>query len=253
MALTSVAFDFWYQPVYRLQDGTYFCTGCTGPTIATSLFDKVFFGTVPTPGVAEVDAKRERKCDTKDSAGVDGGTTTIHGIKPAEITIKLLIWTPEQYRALRELWPLLMTPPYKTVTKKAQSVFINPLSPSSAGEPTTVGTVRATSTTGTNINFTQVPVVATKDVVKKAKIAVTFDVSHPKFKDMGIKAMQITGGWGPDISPIAGARIFTIKGIEYLPKGTSVTTQTDVKPMGSLYDPGAYQAPDKNPDNLRPI
>lgn len=251
MALTPIAFDFWYQPVYQNADGSLYTPGCTGPTIADSLFDKVFFASLPTPGLAEVDAKRERKCDTKDTPGVDGATTTIHGLKPADIIIKLLIWTPDQYRALRELWPLIMTPPYKTATTTKEQ-FINPLSPSTIGPPTTVGTVTVTNSTGTNINFQQVPVVATKKVKIKSKVAVTFDVSHPKFKDMGIKAMQIIGGWGPDIAPIPGARIFTIKGIEYMPKGTAVTTQTNVKPLGSLYDPGAYQAPDKNVANLGP-
>lgn len=246
---TPVAFDFWYQPVFQNPDGSLYCTGCTGDTIATSLFDKVFFGSLPTPGVAEVDAKRERKCDVKDSAGVDGGTTTIHGIRPAEIMVKLLIWTPDQYKALLELWPLLMTPPYKTATKTL-SKFINPLSPSTIGDPVTVGT---TSVTNSVSGATQtVPVVATKTITQKSRVAVTFDVSHPKFKAMGIKAAQILGGWGPDISPIPGARVFTIKAIEYLPKGKNVATQTDVKPMGSLYDPPAYSSPDQNPTNLGP-
>lgn len=251
MALTPIAFDFWYQPVYQNSDGSLYCPGCTGPTIADSLFDKVFFASIPTPGVAEVDAKRERKVDSKDAAGVDGGTVTIHGIRPADIMIKLLIWTPDQYKALRELWPLIMTPPYKTSTSTKEQ-FINPLSPSSAGAPTTIGTTTLTSTTGTNINFQQVPVVATKKVKVKSKVAVTFDVSHPKFKDLGIKAVQVVGGWGPDIAPVPGARIFTIKCVEYMPKGKSVATQTDQKPLGSLYDPGAYQAPDKNTSNLGP-
>jgi hypothetical protein len=144
-----------------------------------------------------------------------------------------------------------MTPPYKTTTKTKEQ-FINPLSPSSAGPPTTVGTVTVTNSTGTNINFQQVPVVATKKVKVKSKVAVTFDVSHPKFKDLGIKAVQVVGGWGPDIAPVPGARIFTIKCIEYMPKGTAVTTQTDQKPLGSLYDPGEYHAPDKNTANLGP-
>jgi hypothetical protein len=251
MPRTPVAFDFWYQPVFQDGDGVLSCDGCTGPTIANSIHDKVFFGQLPTPGVADVEAKRERKIDVKDSPGVDGCTTTIHGIKPADITIRLLIWTPEQYKALRELWPLLMTPPYKTTTKSTQ-VFINPLSPSSAGEPTTVGTTTVTNSTSSGLAFQQIPVVATKTVKKQLKVAVTFDVSHPKFKDMGIKAVQIVGGWGPDIAPIPGARIFTIKCIEYLPKGKAVTTQTDVKPMGSLYDPPDYPTPDQNGSNLGP-
>lgn len=249
---TPVAFDFWYQPVYQNQDGSLYCTGCTGKTIADSLFDKVFFGSLPTPGVAEVDAKRERKVDEKNAPGSDGATVTIHGLKPADITISILIWTPEQYRAMRELWPLLMTPPYKTSVSSQVSAFINPLSPSSAGAPTTVGTTSLVNSTGTNIAVQQVPVVATKSVLVKTKVAVTFDVSHPKFTDMKIKAVQIIGGWGPDVAPIPGARVFTIKAIEYLPKGKTNATQTDVKPLGSLYDPQPYASPDQNPENLRP-
>lgn len=239
---TPVAFDFWYQPVFQNPDGSLFCTGCTGPTIATSLFDKVFFGSLPTPGVAEVDAKRERKVDEKDTPGVDGATVTIHGLKPADVTVRLLIWTPDQYKALRELWPLLMTPPYKTVVK---TTTLHPIGIGLAGTDPQVSAIN------NHVSITNIPK-ANTTITQKSKVAVTFDVSHPKFKDMGIKAVQVIGGWGPDVSPIPGARLFTIKCLEYLPKGTTVATQTDVKPMGSLYDPPAYSSPDQNIDNLGP-
>ena len=239
---TPVAFDFWYQPVFENPDGTLYCTGCTGKTIADSLYDKVFFGSLPTPGVAEVEAKRERKVDEKDTPGTDGATVTIHGVKPADITVRLLIWTPDQYKALRELWPLLMTPPYKTVVK---STTTHPVGIGLAGTSPTVNVAAG------QVSITNIPQASTT-ITTKSKVAVTFDVSHPKFKDMGIKAVQIIGGWGPDVSPIPGARLFTIKALEYLPKGNNVATQTDVKPLGSLYDPQPYATPDQNPANLGP-
>jgi hypothetical protein len=245
-----VTFDFWYQPVFQDADGTLFCNGCTGPTIATSLWDKVFFNMKPTPGIAEVEVKRERKVDVKDAAGADGATTTIHGVSPAEITVRLMIWTPEQYKVLRSQWPRLMTPPYKTVkkVKTLAPVFVSTFGPGSA-DTTTVNI-----SGGRVVSSQTIPQALTSStkVTVKARQAVTFDVSHPKFADMHIKAVQIIGGWGPDIAPIPGARIFTIKAIEYLPKGTTVATQTDVAPLGSLYDPNPYQTPDQNVANLGP-
>lgn len=239
MSRTAVAFDFWYQPVFQNPDGSLFCDGCTGPTIAPSIWDKVFFASVPTPGVAEVDAKRERKVDEKDAPGSDGATVTIHGVKPADITIKLLIWTPDQKKAMDELLPLIMTPPYKTVTT---SKTLHPIG------PTSVTTVNAFAG---QAHINTIPKAPTT-ITTKSKVAVTFDVSHPKFKGMGIKAVQIVGLWGPDMAPVPGARVWTIKAIEYLPKGKTVATTTDVKPLGSLYDPQPYASPDQNSNNLAP-
>lgn len=250
MARTPIAFDFWYQPVFQNDDGSLYCDGITGPTIADSLWDKVFFSGAPTPGVAEVNFRRDRDVDIKKPTGSDGATVTIHGIVPADIEIKLLIWTPDQFKALGELWPLLMTPPYKTV----KQVVSGPEQFAATFGPGSFDTTTVNISGGAIQSSTTIPsaiTTSTKKTVMK-KVATTFDVSHPKLAKHFIKAVQIIGGSGPDPAPQPGARIFTIKCIEYLPKGKNLATQTDVSPLSSLYDPKPHPTPDQNLVNLGP-
>ena len=112
--LFPAAFQFWAGPVLFDNDGRYYCPGFEGPTYSTSPWDTVVVG-VPytdpdkpqTPGIAEVSVEKYRDVDKKKAAGKDGARVTIHGIEPAMIEIKLIIWTPDQLRVLSELWPVL--------------------------------------------------------------------------------------------------------------------------------------------------
>jgi len=105
--IATTPFDFWGQPVITASDGTLFCPGFTGNTISTSVWDKVFIQSAPTPGVCEVRVNKFRDIDKKKAAGNDGARITVHGIEPAMVEIQILIWTPDQLKALNELWPLI--------------------------------------------------------------------------------------------------------------------------------------------------
>lgn len=104
-------FAFWGAPVVEANDGTLSCPGYTGNTFASSPWDYLVLA-VPynspdqpkTPGVCEVQCRRERSVDKKKPAGNNGARITIHGMQPAEVDIKLLIWTPDQLRWLNEIW-----------------------------------------------------------------------------------------------------------------------------------------------------
>jgi hypothetical protein len=117
---TRVSFQFWRQPVYQLADGTYWCPGFDGPTYLHSVdsaWSYLYLGipsTQPyTPGKATVRVRKARDIEKKKAAGNDGARVTIHGVDLAAVEIDLLIWTPEQLRALASLWPILFPQAYK--------------------------------------------------------------------------------------------------------------------------------------------
>jgi hypothetical protein len=264
-----MAFDFW-GPVFTQPNGFLFSPGFTGNTYQTNVWDFVTFAGQPTPGLAEVNVEKERAVDEKKSAGSDGATLTIHGSKPARIEIKLTIWTPDQLRALNELWPILMTPPYKTVHTTA-TVFTNP-APSAVTNTTTGSTntipaavtgnsrqnpraITVVNATAGNVSTISTPVVATKTVRIAQQVPVTFVVTHPMFRLHGINRVQIIGGRGPDLGSIVRSRVFTIKAVEYSPTNTKKNaTKTDEAPIGSAFEPGADTSPPpgSNPSNTGP-
>jgi hypothetical protein len=114
---SQAAFVFWRKPVFTANDGTLWCPGFEGPTYASSPWDFVYLGipsTSPfTPGICRVDFEKARDIDKKKAAGNDGARVTIHGADLAAINIELRIWTPEQLKALANLWPVLFPPAYK--------------------------------------------------------------------------------------------------------------------------------------------
>ena len=243
----QVAFQFWGKPVYQNSDGTYWCPGVEGKTIASNEWDVVFFATAPTPGVAEVTVEKTRSMDEKKPVGSDGARLTIHGTNPAKIEIKLLIWTPEQLRALNQLWPLLMVPPYKITTSKKTTYGF--------GTPVTTATVSGGS--NATVSTVSIPTVKSQTTTTTKKSIITFDVSHPALAFHSIKSVQILGANGPMPGPIPGSRIFMIRAVEYLPPGKKAATTTDTAPLGSLYDPGApgvssYPTAGSNSSNTGP-
>lgn len=109
--VSQVAFQFWQKPVLTARNGEYYTPGCEGLTYQKSEWDYVYLGipsTQPyTPGKCEVHVKKDRDFDKKKASGSDGARITLHGIDPAQVEIKLTIWTPEQLRQLANLWPIL--------------------------------------------------------------------------------------------------------------------------------------------------
>lgn len=115
-----VNFQFWRQPVYQLADGSYWHPGVDGPTYLNEIdspWSYLYLGipsTQPyTPGKATVRMRSARDVDKKKAAGNDGARVAIHGLDLRVAEIELLIWTPEQLRALANLWPVLFPVAYK--------------------------------------------------------------------------------------------------------------------------------------------
>lgn len=214
------SFAFWGQPVVTNSDGTLSCPGFVGPTYAASAWDKVFVA-VPysgseqpyTPGQAEVSVHKSRDVDKKKFAGGDGARLTIHGLEPAIIEIRLLIWTPEQLLWLSKIWPVLFP-----AQQKVASIPNN-----------------------------------SRPVTARQNVSTAFDVQHPALDLHGVKSMVFTGGVGPDQGPTPRSRVFTMRGLEFLPPVKNVnSTNTPPSSKGSLLDPGAYPASGLDPANLGP-
>jgi hypothetical protein len=105
----AVASDFWGSPVLKAEDGTLYCPGFVGETESKHPWNAVLFeSTVKTPGVCEVKVTKSQDADVKQAKGSDGAKVTTHGVRPAEVEIAVKVWTPEQYKRLRELWALVM-------------------------------------------------------------------------------------------------------------------------------------------------
>ena len=110
---TPTAFDFW-APVFTDNNGKLYSPGFTDDRgDKFNLWDTVFINAAPTPGAATVSLSKDRDVDKKKAAGSDGARVTLHGVEPAQGTIQLVIWTPEQLKALNELWPIIFAPTAK--------------------------------------------------------------------------------------------------------------------------------------------
>lgn len=216
-----VSFAFWGQPVLRQSNGLLTCPGFDGPTYADSPWDKVFVA-VPyqgieqpyTPGQAEVSVQKSRDVDKKKAAGNDGARLTVHGLEPAVVEIRLLIWTPDQLAWLAKIWPVLFPGPQKVASI-----------PNNA-----------------------------RPVTPKQNVATPFDVQHPVLDLHGVRSLIFVGGSGPDPGPVPRSRLFTMRALEFLaPNSKTNSTNTPVSSKGSLLDPEAgYQASGLDPNNLGP-
>ncbi len=101
--------DFWGAPVIKRQDGSKYCPGFVGETFSKNMWDLVLFGGIlKTPGIAEVKVAKSQDADVKEAKGKDGAKITAYGIRPAQITINIKIWTPDQLDELRGLWQQIM-------------------------------------------------------------------------------------------------------------------------------------------------
>ncbi len=109
--VSAANFAFWGSPVITKADGTLYCPGFVGDTYMKNVYDVLFINNAVSsgmaPGIAEVRVNKFRDLDKKKAAGSDGARLTVHGIEPAMVEIRLTIWTPEQLKALNELWPVL--------------------------------------------------------------------------------------------------------------------------------------------------
>lgn len=127
----QVAFDFWVKPVLQASDGTYYCHGVEGDTYLKNpdSIVEIGGGSAPSasagqrfalPGLCTVHCSKEYASDKKKPAGSNGARVTIHGIDAADIEIEVLIWTPEQLRQFRRIWPIIF--PGNKGTQQARDV-----------------------------------------------------------------------------------------------------------------------------------
>ncbi len=92
-----------------------FPLGYDGDLYSTYPWDVVTFnGSVKTPGIAEVTATPSRAVDKRKPQAGDGASVTLHGYNPAQIELRIRVWTPPQFAVLqRDILPLLWPPASK--------------------------------------------------------------------------------------------------------------------------------------------
>lgn len=261
---TPIATDFWYSPVYADANGDWACPGFTGNTYSPNPWDAVFVA-IPysgtdqplTPGICEVLCEKERSFDKKKAKGADGARITVHGIDAAEGEIEIVIWTPQQYRVLMEMWPLLFPPPQKfTTTKTVTTGSTTQVGGAGFGslaagnnEPTGFDNGQFGPVEGTTAQVPQTfqtKRISTTQVKSESR---PFDVSHPKFKLLDIKSVIFVKGSGPDPGPTPFSRVFKIRWVEYYAPGSVDVTTTPAASKSSTFEPVGYQTPGSNPSN----
>lgn len=246
--------DFWWPYVYEDDNGDWFAPGFVGNTYSKHPWDAVFL-TIPfsgseqpyTPGICEVVAEKERTVDKKKPKGSDGARITVHGIELAEGEIKITIWTPQQYRILAAMWPVLFPGPQKFTTTKTVAV----------GDPVTRSEFHGSGDSSGNVEGQHLTIPQTQQTKRISTTQVKsitrpFDVGHPKLSLLGIKSVVFTKGSGPDPGPTPLSRVFTMKWVEFNPPGKVNTTTTPVAAKASTFEPVGYQTPGTNPANLGP-
>jgi hypothetical protein len=85
-------------------------------------WDQVRIGDYLLPGIAEVDAHHVKRVHVKKMEGVDYGKITTAGKDPAEVTVKVKIWTPEQLNVLAFCLQII-DPPFDIVGNVAADVL----------------------------------------------------------------------------------------------------------------------------------
>ncbi len=248
------SFPFWGSPVYVADDNTaqpfgaksgeLYCPGFVGQTYADSIWDKIMIG-VPfvdpgqpfTPGLCQLQVHKGRDVDKKKAVGSDGARYTVHGIDPAMVEIHVLIWTPQQYLQLIEMWKTLFPGPTKQEkTTKTPITTQVVLFGGTPGQTISIPTGRSTKNTTS----------------KTVQQTTPFDVSHPELDMHGIKSLLFVEGDGPNPGPIVRSRVFTMKALEFLQPTKTNATKTPTASKGTVFDPGKQSTPGSNPKNWAP-
>jgi hypothetical protein len=74
---------------------------------SADLWDTVFLGAEPLPGIARVTGSHGRKLDVKSPPGRNGATITDKGYQPAKVEITLKLWEKAQLEAWFRIAPTL--------------------------------------------------------------------------------------------------------------------------------------------------
>ena len=215
-----------------------------------------------TPGIAEVKLTKYRDVDkNKKAAGNDGKRVTIHGIEPAEGEIELIIWTPQQWRMLKALWPVLFPGPQKFTTTKTVAV-----PPDLTGRLEVGGQTYAVAKNGTvsffgsgdssGITSGQTIVVPQKQQTKRVSttqvksIIRPFDVRHPVFDLHDIKSIVFVKAGELAPGPVPFSKTFTMHWVEFMPPDSKINaTTTPAAAKASTLEPTGYRMPGSNPQN----
>lgn len=115
---SQASFAFWAKPVLQSSDGSFFCPGFEGDTYANSPYSRLTIawpialriagmGINDTPGLADIIIRKDHRVDQKKPVGSDGARLTVYGANPAQVTVRLTIWTPDQLRVLSEIWKVI--------------------------------------------------------------------------------------------------------------------------------------------------
>jgi hypothetical protein len=68
-------------------------------------WDFCWLGDALLPGIASLEVTKTRSVDVKKSRGTDGATLSDDGYEPARVTVRLRMWTAEQWAAYQDLLP----------------------------------------------------------------------------------------------------------------------------------------------------
>lgn len=250
--VAAVAFQFWAKPVLQAQDGSYYCPGFEGATYAKNEWDKLIIS-VPynppleepsTPGLCEISVTKERTYDKKKAAGSDGARVTVHGIDPAQVEVRVTVWTPEQLRRLKSLWDVLFPGPQKQTKVIKRQIQIEVPAALAAN---VVAPLLPESTQST--------VTSTKKITQIATPTVPYDVQHPLLDMHKITALLFVSGSGPEPGRVVGSKTFVMRSVEFFkPQRASATGTPNaaVASIGSQLDPGAYPTPGTVGGNTNP-
>jgi hypothetical protein len=81
-------------------------------------WDRVILGGLTLPGLCKVEGlKSPARWDIKEAPGTDGATETYKGYTPASLTIRVTIWTEEQWMTIQPMIEALRPRPGKQTPK----------------------------------------------------------------------------------------------------------------------------------------
>lgn len=254
--VAAVASNFWGRPVLQADNGELYCPGFTGNTYAANPRDFVLIGSYMTPGLAEVKCDKRRDVDKKKIKGADGARLTLAGLQPADVEIRITIWTPEQLRQLEILRAIIFPGPQKVTSTVSSGTSTTRTTLSAQGNTVTENR-DGTFSTQRGYTTTTIPTAnATRTVTKSVTVTQPYNCIHPELALHGVRSLVFINTEGSTPGETRGSRVYLFKAMEFsLPRkgvNATMTPTSSVPAHGSTLDPASFPTPGQNPANLGP-
>jgi hypothetical protein len=102
--------------------------GAEGPLYASNEWDTCRIQGMHLPGIVDVVVNsKPRRTHQRKSNGSDGSTPTFRGLDPAKLTVRIVIWTPDQLSLMDAMLPILFPNPNKDVNKLSSLDISHPI------------------------------------------------------------------------------------------------------------------------------